>query len=63
VNKRQKESTSKYLHDISKGLAILCVIGNIVQGKWEILTLFFGFLGTIAFFICAFMLEGGMNHE
>ena len=63
MNQRQKESASKYLYDISKSIAILSVIVNMVQGKWEIATLVFGFLGTLTFYSCAYILEGGLNHE
>ena len=33
MTKKQRESISKYLHDISKGVALIAVIGNVVQGK------------------------------
>jgi len=51
VNRKQKESTAKYLYDISKGIALLVVIGNMVQGKWDIITLTFGSIGAFVFFI------------
>lgn len=38
MNQRQKESASKYLYNISKSTAILSVIVNMVQGKWELTT-------------------------
>lgn len=63
MSKRQKESAAKYLYDISKSIAILSLVGNIVQGKWDVPTLLFGFLGTLAFFACAYIFEGGLNHE
>jgi len=63
VNRRQKESTAKYLYDISKGIAILAVVGNMVQGKWGIVSLALGFIGAFAFFISAYLLEGEVNNE
>lgn len=29
MTRKQKESTAKYLYDISKGIALLAVVGNI----------------------------------
>jgi hypothetical protein len=29
MTKKQRESVSKYLYDISKGIALLAVIGNV----------------------------------
>jgi len=63
MNRKQKGSTAKYLYDISKGIALLAIIGNMVQGKWYIPTLIFGLLGAIAFFIGAYILEGGIENE
>lgn len=63
MNRKQKESTAKYLYDINKGIALLAIIGNMVQGKWYIPTLIFGLLGAIAFFIGAYILEGGIENE
>ena len=31
MNKKQRENTAKYLYDISKGVALVAVIGNIVK--------------------------------
>ncbi len=63
MNKRQKESTAKYFYDMSKGIALLAAVGNIVQEKWHIPTLIFGFIGAISFFVSAYMLEGDMKDE
>ena len=57
MNKEQRKSVSKYLYDISKGIALLAVIGNIVQGKWDLLGLVFGIITSIIFFIGAYILE------
>lgn len=63
MNKKQRESTSKYFYDISKGIALLAVIDNMVKGRWDIPTLIFGFIGAVIFFIGAYILEGGINNE
>jgi len=63
MTKKQRESAAKYLYDISKGIALLAVVGNIVKGKWSLLTLFFGISSSVIFFIVAFMLEKRVNHE
>jgi len=33
MNKNQRENTAKYLYDISKGIALLAVVGNIVKDQ------------------------------
>ncbi len=63
MNKKQRESTVKYFYDISKGIALLAIIANMVQGKRDIPTILFGFIGAIVFFIAAYILEGGINNE
>ena len=63
MTKKQRESTAKYLYDISKGIALLAVIGNLVQGKWELPSIFLGIATSILFFIGAYILEGGKNNE
>ena len=59
MTKNQRASTSKYLYDISKGIAVLAVIGNLVQGKWELPSIFLGIATSTLFFIGAYILEGG----
>lgn len=62
MTKKQRESTAKYLYDVSKGTALLAVIGNIVQGKWELLVILLGIITSIIFYIGAYLLEG-VNNE
>lgn len=50
MTEKQRENTAKYLYDISKGIALLAVVGNLVQGKWDILSLIFGITTSIIFF-------------
>ncbi|MCH8319044.1 MAG: hypothetical protein IIA88_11225 [Bacteroidetes bacterium] len=63
MNKHQRISTAKYLYDISKGIAILAVVGNIVVGKLDLLNLIFGFFCTAAFFIFAYTIEKRINND
>ncbi len=63
MTKKQRESTAKYLYDISKGIALLAVVGNIVQGKWELPSIFLGIATAILFFIGAYIIEGVKDNE
>jgi len=63
MTKKQRESTAKYLYDISKGIALLAIVGNLLKDKWDIPALFFGSITAIFTFIIAFILEGSINHE
>ena len=63
MTKKQRESTAKYLYDISKGIALLAVVGNIVQGKWELPSIFLGIATSVLFFIGAYILEGKRDNE
>ena len=35
MTKKQRESTTKYLYDISKGIALVAIVGNFIKDKWE----------------------------
>ena len=63
MNKQQRISTAKYLYDISKGFAILIIIGNIVQNKLTVSSLIIGLIGVVGFFMVAYILEGGIKNE
>ena len=63
MNKKQRESAAKYLYDISKGIALLSVIGNLLKEKWDIPVIIIGILTTISLFIWAQILEGGIANE
>ena len=63
MTKKQREGTAKYLYDISKGIALLAVVGNIVQGKWELPSIFLGIATAILFFIGAYIIEGVKDNE
>lgn len=63
MNKKQRESTAKYLYDISKGIALLSIVGNLLKEKWDIPAIIFGCIAATITFIWAFILEGGNKHE
>jgi len=63
LNKKQRQNTVKYLYDISKGVALVVVIGNIVRDKWNITTLCLGLLATLAFFVWGYIIDGGFNND
>ncbi len=63
MTKKQRESTAKYLYDISKGIALLTVVGNLTKDKWDIHVIILGFLATIIFFMWADSLERENEHE
>ena len=63
MTKKQRENTSKYLYDISKGIILLAVIGNLVQGKWILSSVFLGVATSIMFYIGAYMLDGVKDNE
>ena len=63
MTNKQRESTAKYLYDISKGIALLAIIGNLLKEKWDAPALIFGSIAAIFTFIIAFILEGSNNHE
>lgn len=44
-------------------LSLLAVIGNLVQGKWELPSIFLGIATSVLFFIGAYTLEGGKSNE
>ncbi|OHB71434.1 MAG: hypothetical protein A2W17_04710 [Planctomycetes bacterium RBG_16_41_13] len=63
MTKKQRESTAKYLYDISKGIALLAIIGNLLKEKWDIPALIFGSITAVFSFTIAYILEGSNNHE
>lgn len=63
MNKKQREGFAKYLYDISKGVALLSVIGNLIKEKWDVSVIIIGILTTISLFIWAQILEGEITDE
>ena len=54
---------ASFAYDMSKGVALLAIVGNIVQGKWVMLHLAAGFVSTLIFFIFAYILERGIKND
>ena len=63
MNNQQRQSAAKYLYDISKVIAILAVISNILGEKASISNLIFGFAAVIIFYIFAFTFETGIKDD
>ncbi len=63
MTKNQRESTTKYLYDISKGIALLTVVGNFTKDSRDIPVIILGLLATIIFFLWAYSLERDIEHE
>ena len=61
MTKKQRESTAKYLYDISKGIALLAIVGDFVKEKHNILIIISGLIATVVFFVWAYTLEGEGN--
>jgi uncharacterized membrane protein (Fun14 family) len=61
VNKKQRESAAKYLYDISKGIFLVVVVGNMLKDKVDIVNIVIGFWATIIFFLWAYSIEGGVK--
>lgn len=63
MNKKQRESTAKYLYDISKGIALLSIVGNLLKERWDIPAIIFGGIAAVITFIIAFFIEEGNKYE
>ena len=63
MNKNQRENTAKYLYDISKGIAIVAVVGNIVKDQWVISNLIIGLIAATGFFIWGYFVDGGFHND
>lgn len=61
MTKKQRESTAKYLYDISKGVALLAIVGDFLKEKHNILIIISGLITTVVFFVWAYILEGEGN--
>jgi len=59
MNKTQSQSKAKYFYDISKGIALVVVVGALSQKEWILSRIVSGAVGTLLFFIAAYLLEGG----
>ncbi|MDL1962874.1 MAG: hypothetical protein LWW98_00805 [Deltaproteobacteria bacterium] len=63
MNKNQRENTAKYLYDISKGIALLAVVGNIIKDQWVTSNLIIGLIAAIGFFIWGYFIDGGFHND
>lgn len=63
MTKKQRESTAKYLYDISKGIALLTVVGNFTKDKLDIPVIISGIIATLIIFFWAYSLERINTHE
>jgi len=63
MNKRQRKSIASYFYDISKGIALIAIVGNLVEGKADILSIVVAIYGIIIFFFIAYKIQGGVNNE
>lgn len=55
-NDKQRENVAKYCYDISKLLAVTCVITPFIQGE-SILDIIVGILSTIGFFVVGYIID------
>ena len=51
MNQRQRENTAKYLYDLSKGSALIAVVGNIVGDKHNLTGLLVGFIVALILYV------------
>ena len=57
MNKKQREGAAKYLYDISKGTALVAIVGNFTRETWDFFNIIAGGSATIVFFIWAHILQ------
>jgi hypothetical protein len=62
MNKHQRISTAKYLYDISKGVALLAVVGGLLSEQWNIPRLIIGAGVSFIFFTFAYLIEKPLNN-
>ncbi|TLD40328.1 MAG: hypothetical protein JETT_3397 [Candidatus Jettenia ecosi] len=63
MTKKQRESAAKYLYDISKGIALLTVVGNLTKDKLDIPVIISGVIATLIIFFWAYSLERNIQNE
>jgi hypothetical protein len=56
------ERIQRYLYDISKGVALVTVVGTLATGQWNFLTLVIGVAATLVSFFWAYWLDGA-DHD
>lgn len=63
MNRKQRENSAKYLYDISKGVALLAVVGNMVQDRWNLPNLLVGLIAAFGFFVWGYAVDGGFTND
>jgi hypothetical protein len=63
MNKKQRENTARYLYDISKGIALVAIVGNMVKSQWNISNLIIGPFAATGFFIWGYVIDGGFSND
>jgi hypothetical protein len=58
LNDQQRDSTAKYLNDLSKGIALLSVIKSLWEPGAAVLPIMFGMTAPCLFFSWGYVLEG-----
>lgn len=58
MNDQQRESTAKYMYDLSKGIALLTVIKPLWEPGTDVWSVLFGLTATFTLFIWAYIAEG-----
>ena len=57
MNQLQKSSASKFLYDITKGILLVTVAGNLMQQQSNIIAVTVGFIVALFTYILAYQLE------
>lgn len=63
MNKIQKQSVAKYFYDMSKGIALVAVVGSFLQPQWNFTRLFLGSISSLIFFIFGYYTERGLKND
>jgi len=61
MNSRQRESTTKFLYDMAKGIGLITVVGGLASGQANWWNVIMGLIVTVTFFLIAYWLEGRDN--
>ncbi len=57
MNQQQKTSAAKFLYDVTKGVLLVTVAGNLMQKQINIYTLMVGFFASVVFYTAAYQFE------
>ena len=59
---RQRENLAKYLHDMSKGVALIAVVGSLVGGQATVVNAILGLVVAGMFLLIGYWLDG-VSHD